>query len=255
MDLIFNGPGPVVGVQGNMPDTHASMHNPLLPLVKTIVCDSTTCYSEYDILKKLTALGVFAQLHGDASTVLFQKHFLLMNALYQLRDICIGQDTGVIYISALTIQYVPRTTQDVTTKPLNGAGPLDNTDLFDNTGLFDNTKRSCNTRLNLDIDDKGVNEKLRAYYLDMNNLATSAVDIHTMLTDFWHEFAKWQGQVSNDLLYKSFQELGIEPSASFEHVQKTYRMLVAKHHPDRGGDAKKFIAVRCAYETISANFH
>lgn len=243
MDLIFNGPGPVVGVLGNMFDTHASIHNPLLPLIKTMVCDSTASHSEFDILKKLTALGVFAQLHGDASTVLFQKHFLLMNALYQLRDACIAQDIGVLYISVLTIQYVPRMTHNFATGLLHSQEQLDN------------TNQSYETSVNLGLDDKGANEKLRAYYLDMNNLATSSVDIHTMLTDFWHEFAKWQGQVSNDLLHKSFQELGIEPSASFDNVQKKYRTLAAKHHPDRGGDAKKFMAVRHAYETISATFH
>lgn len=243
MGLIFSGPGPAVGVLGNMLDTRASIQNPLLPLVKAIVCDSAACHSEYDILKKLTAFGVLSQLHGDASTVLFQKHFLLMNALYQLRDVCIAQDIGVIYISALTIQYVPRTTQELPTGLLNRAA------------MPNDTEQSCEAPVSPGVSDQGANEKLRTYYLDMNNLATSAVDINTMLTDFWGEFAKWQGQVSNDLLHKSFQELGIEPSASFEHVQKTYRTLVAKHHPDRGGDAKKFIAVRHAYEMIAATFH
>lgn len=226
-----------------MLDTRAPIHNPLLSLVKTIVCQSTASHSEYDILKKLTALGVFAQLHGDASSVLFQKHFLLMNALYQLRDTCIEQGIGVIYISVLRIQYVPRKTQESTTKLLNSIG------------LPNNTESYCGVQVSLDVDDKGVNEKLRAYYLDMNNLASSAKDINTMLTDFWREFAKWQSQVSNDLLQKSFQELGIEPSASFAQVQKTYRTLVAKHHPDRGGDAKKFIAVRHAYEAICTHFY
>lgn len=243
MGLIFNGLGPVVGVLGNMSEIHTSLHNPLLPLVKTIVCDSTVSQSEYDILKKLTALGVFTQLYGEASTVLFQKHFLLMNALYQLRDECIEQGLGVVYISVLNIQYVPHITQNATTERLNKVAPLNN------------IVQPYDTSVSLRIDDKGTNEKLRAYYLDMNNLATSAGDINTMLTDFWHEFAKWQGQVSNDLLHKSFQELGVEPSVSFEYVQKTYRTLVAKHHPDRGGDAKKFIAIRHAYEMISATFH
>ena len=228
MALIFNGLGPVVGVQGNMCKTPAFMHNPLLSLVKAIVCDSTASHSEYDILKKLTARDVFSQLSGDASTVLFQKHFLLMNALYQLRDECIAQDSGVVYISVLKIQYVPRITQDFA------------------------TPKPCDTLVSLSIDDKGADEKLRVYYLDMNNLATSATDIDTMLAEFWRKFSKWQNQVSNDLLSKSFQELDIAPSASFEHVQKTYRMLVAKHHPDRGGDAKKFIAIRHAYDIISS---
>ena len=229
-----------------MLDIQASTYNPLLPLVKTIVCDSSVSQSEYDILKKLTALGVFAQLDGNASTVLFQKHFLLMNALYQLRDECIAQNIGVIYISVLTIQYVPRTEPHVTTGLLN--------DTEQSNSEQSNIEESNCVLADLRIDDKGANEKLRAYYLDMNNLATSAADINTMLTDFWRKFAKWQGHVSNDLLHKSFLELGIEPSASFEHVQKTYRTLVAKHHPDRGGNAKKFIAIRHAYEMILATF-
>lgn len=45
--------------------------------------------------------------------------------------------------------------------------------------------------------------------------------------------------------------LGISRSASQDEIKKAFRKLAAKHHPDKGGDHKKFVEIKEAYETLS----
>jgi len=42
---------------------------------------------------------------------------------------------------------------------------------------------------------------------------------------------------------------------SKKEVNKRYRKLALKHHPDKGGDAKLFIKIAEAYQAILTNFN
>lgn len=48
-----------------------------------------------------------------------------------------------------------------------------------------------------------------------------------------------------------YSTLGLKRGASADEIKKAYRSMAMKHHPDRGGDEKKFKDISAAYETLS----
>ncbi len=48
-----------------------------------------------------------------------------------------------------------------------------------------------------------------------------------------------------------YSTLGITRNASQEEIKKAYRKMAMQHHPDRGGDEKKFKQISEAYEILS----
>lgn len=48
-----------------------------------------------------------------------------------------------------------------------------------------------------------------------------------------------------------YETLGLKRGASPEEIKKAYRSLAMKHHPDRGGDEKKFKEISEAYDILS----
>lgn len=48
-----------------------------------------------------------------------------------------------------------------------------------------------------------------------------------------------------------YETLGLKRGASSDDIKKAYRSMAMKHHPDRGGDERKFKEVEEAYRTLS----
>lgn len=48
-----------------------------------------------------------------------------------------------------------------------------------------------------------------------------------------------------------YSTLGLNRNASDDEIKKAYRKMAMKHHPDRGGDEKKFKEIEEAYRTLS----
>ncbi len=48
-----------------------------------------------------------------------------------------------------------------------------------------------------------------------------------------------------------YSTLGVKRGASPEEIKQAYRSLAMKHHPDRGGDEKKFKEIAEAYDVLS----
>eukprot|EP00793_Prasinoderma_coloniale_P003197 PRCOL_00005832-RA len=45
--------------------------------------------------------------------------------------------------------------------------------------------------------------------------------------------------------------LGVDVGASEEEVTRAFRALAREHHPDKGGDADRFVEIRAAYEELT----
>ena len=48
-----------------------------------------------------------------------------------------------------------------------------------------------------------------------------------------------------------YQELGIQKDATKSEIKSAYRSLVKKHHPDKGGEKERFLAIQNAWETLN----
>jgi curved DNA-binding protein len=47
-----------------------------------------------------------------------------------------------------------------------------------------------------------------------------------------------------------YEILGVKTSATADEIKKAYRKLASQHHPDKGGDVKKFQEIEEAYRTL-----
>ena len=48
-----------------------------------------------------------------------------------------------------------------------------------------------------------------------------------------------------------YETLGINEKTNADEIKKAYRKLASQHHPDKGGDTKKFQEIQTAYDTLS----
>lgn len=48
-----------------------------------------------------------------------------------------------------------------------------------------------------------------------------------------------------------YETLGIGKDASPDEIKKAFRRLASQHHPDKGGDTKKFQEIQAAYDVLS----
>lgn len=162
--------------------------------------------SEYEIITKLKAQGLYIDAIEDPSMALYTGHFLVMNALYALQRELLA-DGLYLYISPMENRLYP--TQ------AGGHGAL----------------RAAS-----------ADAALSAYYLDWNNLDTMTPDgVDKLLTGFWERF------VATDRQPDALAVLGLEAGVRWDEIMAAYRRLAAKHHPDKGGDAEQFMAVREAF--------
>jgi len=153
---------------------------------------------------------------ADVQLVIFQKNFLVMNALYQIqRDI---QSEGfLLIIFPMEITLVPN---------------------YVNANTKDN-KNALSAR---DTD-------LACYYLDWSNLTSVTVEkIEILFANFWQRFH------AVDKVDAALSILEINQEADWLKIREAYQKKIITSHPDKGGCAEDFIEIRKAYEILSVQY-
>ena len=60
----------------------------------------------------------------------------------------------------------------------------------------------------------------------------------------------WQCFATEDKQVMALRTLKLEADASRHEITRSYRELISRHHPDKGGDRDTFINIRQAYELL-----
>lgn len=207
-------------------DTAFNDVNPLLAVVLRVLREQASGISEYELLKRIEADGEhfaqvegadckqadgahFKQVDGDGQLALFQKHFMIMNALYRLQDSLWRDESVWLTVSPLRIAIETKT--DAREQQVAAHG----------------------------------DDALRNYYLDWQQfLATDSAAVSALLASFWTRYA------AHDQRAAALTTLQLGEDADWDAIRQQYRRLAAASHPDRGGDAAQFLAVRAAYEIL-----
>jgi hypothetical protein len=127
--------------------------NPLIIPILHILKSLTEKISEYDLIRKLENNGIEFPEEESSDLALFKKHFLVMNALYQLQQDLL-EDNYFLSITSLAIKI----------DQIEGVS--DSTTLVDDTDI-----------------------KLSQYYLDWKKYdQTSQSDVADLLNNFWKKY-------------------------------------------------------------------
>jgi len=186
------------------------MKNPLIPEILSLLRDQSGGISEYDIMQSFVDHAAYTALEQEGQLALFQKHFITMNALYELQHQLWQDEQVFLEITPLRIQLVV------------------------------STQASASAEIVI-----SQTEKLSDYYRDWQNFEnTDETDVDELLGSFWRRFA------STDKQQAAYGILELEPNANMEDIKISYRRLAATHHPDKGGDQAMFIRIRQAYEIL-----
>jgi len=184
--------------------------NPFKASILALIKAAPAGLSEYDLIQRLQEQDqAFAFDDVDPDLALFRKHFLVMNALYQLQT--------ELFDQGMTLSISPL---DIRLQPVEDAGhaalPTDN-----------------------------AAAPMREYYLNWEIFRqTGRADVETMLNRFWQRY------LAIDERVEALRTLELPPNAPRDTIQRAYRRLAARHHPDKGGDPARFRAIRGAYECL-----
>ncbi|MBE0506443.1 MAG: DnaJ domain-containing protein [Marinospirillum sp.] len=170
--------------------------------------------NEHALLKVLDEKGTVT-LEPDTftdSVKLFRTHFLLYNALYQLRDELWRTGKGHLEITAVRMQL----------QPYNPGSPSIH-----------------------------QHDPMRDYYLDMDMLEkTTQQDIESALNNFWKRLHEETVFTGGGLKAKALEALGLREGVTAQEIKISYRRLAMQHHPDRGGDQEKLQQINEAMEVL-----
>ncbi|WP_088331719.1 DNA-J related domain-containing protein [Lacimicrobium sp. SS2-24] len=91
-------------------------------------------------------------------------------------------------------------------------------------------------------------DSLADYYLDWNQFEkTGTDDVNALLNDFWLRMA---GQISEQERTEALSVLELPGNATQAQIRRQYRILIHRHHPDKGGDAAITQQLNNAYRKL-----
>jgi DnaJ-like protein len=87
---------------------------------------------------------------------------------------------------------------------------------------------------------------LSEFYLDYENLFLSELEVNKMLSNFWQKY------LAVDKKTEAIKILGLENinELTKTNVKRKYNQLCNLHHPDKGGDEKKFVEIKDAFNRL-----
>lgn len=176
------------------------MENPLItPIEHILTASPGFTWTEHALIRQLVEQGFLCADYGRESLSLFQAHFLVMNALYQLRQSFPAKGVGRLFISTLSTVFTPANS------------PSD-------------TEQSGSQELTEE------NGKLTEYYLSWDNLTSASDDsVDQLLKSFWRRYGGQEDR-QNALYLLELQE-----PVTMQQIKRRYREKAMSWHPDRGG--------------------
>lgn len=192
---------------------------PLLQALLIILPQHAGGISEFELLKILQSppYTLFDREALGEPLLLFQTHFVLFNALYQLKDHWYQQQSYCLDMVLTHIRLLPYQPGEA--------------------GLI-------------------ASDKLRDYYLDMQNFSdTDKDDVTALIDNFWRRI---QGEVAKEEIntgevQQAYQTLGLEQDSSFALVKRRYRKQLYQDHPDKGGDTAQAQIIEQAYRLLKTH--
>lgn len=193
-------------------DTNENKH--FVELVYSLLVAANEALSEFQLLKQLEHLGLFDALQEvyaeEADLLLFKKHFLIKNALYQLQKTLWQERQYELLITPLEIFLKPYC-----------------------------AVQSEQQSLSLPA------QALADYYLNWDHYyQTDARQVDDLLGQFWQRFFK------PDELQQAYECLGLQAGARRQEIKSRFRTLAQQHHPDKGGEQAAFLQYHQAYQLL-----
>lgn len=182
----------------------------LMIAVETILRARPAGLSELDLIRTLEAppWELLEAVDFSSPERLYPVHFLTFHTLYRLRD-DLGSHGEQLSISPFLIRLSP-------SRVVAGHGPLAESD------------------------------KLRAFYLDLDQYALSEKTVNQMMDDFWA--GRSGRQPAADEVRSAAGTLGFEGLPDeFDEVKYRFRRAVMQAHPDRGGRTEDVQALNEAF--------
>jgi hypothetical protein len=171
--------------------------------------------SEHSLMKQLSANGYPHFTPSLDPLAMFQSHFLLFHLLYRLADDWRQQGHGELHIHCLRI------------------------------ALQSEQPRSAGL-----IHD----DPIKRYYLDYQHyISTQTEEVVALLNQFWQGFS---AQADERALQTAKHTLELDPHTphTLADINRQYRLLSQRHHPDRGGDTAHFQKINQSAQILRQHY-